>query len=47
MLKYTDSGIRRLIGRGKLKATKLGHDWLIQKRDLIGIVKDTRGGRRK
>lgn len=39
----TDSGIRRLIGRGKLKATKRGHDWIIYPKDMVGIQKSKLG----
>jgi len=47
MLEMTDSGIRRLIERGKLKAKKHGRDWIIKTDDLQGITKSTAGRPRK
>jgi excisionase family DNA binding protein len=47
MLGMTDSGIRRLIERGKLRARKVGRDWIIRKDDLAGITKSAAGRPRK
>lgn len=44
MLGMTDSGIRRLVGRGKLPAKKMGHDLLIRRED-ISSIKKSRAGR--
>lgn len=44
LLSMTDSGIRRLVGRGKLPAKKIGHDLLIRREDL-STVKKSRAGR--
>ena len=38
-LGVNDSRIRQLILAGRLKATKLGHMWIIQKKDLYNIKK--------
>lgn len=36
-LGYTPDYIRRLIMEGKLKATKLGHDWIITPKDIAHL----------
>lgn len=33
----TPDYVRKLIARGKLKATKLGHNWLVKPKDLKNI----------
>jgi excisionase family DNA binding protein len=37
MLGFTPDHVRRLIGDGKIKAFKLGHNWLIDPQDLKDI----------
>lgn len=47
MLGVTDSGIRRLIERGAIKATKYGKTWLIRPSGLEGVEKSKAGRPRK
>lgn len=37
ILGYTPDYIRRLCAKGKIKAQKLGHDWLMSESDLKEI----------
>lgn len=37
MLGFTPDYIRRLIMEGKIKATKLGHDWIFTRKDIAHI----------
>jgi excisionase family DNA binding protein len=41
-----DSRVRKLIAVGRLKAQKIGHDWIINSEDLAA-VKNRRPGRKK
>jgi len=34
---FTADYIRRLIASGKIKAEKLGHDWIVSKKDIQHI----------
>ena len=47
LLGMTDSGIRRMIQRGKIPAIKYGHDWLIAEGDLENVKKSQAGRPRK
>ena len=44
ILKINDSRVRQLILAGRLPATKIGRDWIINKEDL-DLVKDRKRGR--
>lgn len=37
LLGFCQDHVRRLVLEGKIKATKLGHNWLIMKKDLKKI----------
>lgn len=37
LLGFTPDHVRRLILTGKIKAEKIGHNWLINPRDLRGV----------
>lgn len=39
ILGFTQDHVRRLILTGKIKAQKLGPNWIIKKTDLKGIVR--------
>ncbi len=43
-LSLTILTIRRWIYRGKLKAIKNGHDWLIKRNDFRSLLKSFKGG---
>lgn len=37
LLGFTPDHVRRMICNGKIKAIKLGHNWLIDPKDLKGV----------
>jgi excisionase family DNA binding protein len=40
MLGISASHVRRLIRQGKIKASRLGNNWLIMPRDIVGVERE-------